>query len=489
MAVLRELVTKLGFDADQKTLDKYEGGVNELKKSLLKIVAISSAVSTALFGMANSAAKVGDELDKTRDLVGLTAKDFQSLTGAAALAGVEQQGFTTALQLFNRTIGMARQGMQESLKPFQMLGISLRDSSGNFKDQSKLILEVADKFSKLTNVYDKTAVAQELFGRSGGRLINFFNKGSAGIQEMQKEFEKYAFVLSDKAIKQSVKFRDDMFLAESSIKGLKNAIGVALLPEMTKLIKAFLDWFAANKKIITLDLVNFFEGVSEVIKSLFFAVKGIADLFSDLWGNLSDGSKTIAEITAALFVLDASIGLIPASIIAVLLVIQDIATYFQGGDSITGRLLGHFPKIKGFIDGLAVTIGKVKDVLMFFIVDPLKLIISLLEKIFSYFDKFGSMANFIKSSGSALSVASSKIGISNAASAFGVNAGAFRSPLEKAITNSNSINVNTTVNMQAPVGSTDEQQQGLEETATNIFNRIWDENMQKTLVAFPNNEY
>ena len=49
MAVLRELVTKLGFDADQKAIDKYDSSVNSLKKGFTKIVALSTAVSTARF--------------------------------------------------------------------------------------------------------------------------------------------------------------------------------------------------------------------------------------------------------------------------------------------------------------------------------------------------------------------------------------------------------------------------------------------------------
>ena len=164
--IVRELITKLGFKTDTNSINKFEKNVNSAKMSIVALTAAITVAATAVFLFVESAAKAGDKLDKLRDIIGMTTKDYQLLEGAANLAGIENEEFTKSLQLFARSIGMARQGMSQYIKEFAILGINMRDGNGQLKKNKELLLEVADAFQhKLKNNVDraKSAIGRKPF--------------------------------------------------------------------------------------------------------------------------------------------------------------------------------------------------------------------------------------------------------------------------------------------------------------------------------------
>lgn len=481
--VLRELVTILGFKADDKALVSYESEMAKLKKSMLAIVGVATAVGTALFTVANSAAKAGDELDKTLKLVGLTAKQFQLLRGAGELSGITPELLTTSLEIFNRNIGMARQGMQMSLKPFQTLGVSLRDSNGNLKTTYQLTLDVADAFSKLKNTADKTAVSQEMYGRGGLSLINLLDGGASSIKELMGEFEKYTYLIDDKAIKSSAKFRDQLFLMETAIKGVKNEIGIVLIPGINAIIKKILEWYVANKKLVDQDIKKTIDSIATAFKWLGYildtiisAANEVVSVFQSLIDNLTPLESKIIKITGIVIALSIAFNAIPLSIAAIILVLDDINVYMKGGDSLIGRFAKSHPKL---LSALKETFKAIKFILYDSIIHPLEIIWRLLKEIdkmlgnlSEFVDLFKGINKIVQTAGGAQQAYLGQAGFSTTAFA-----GASMP------TNKN-MNVNTTIHMTVPAGTASAQQDYLKQSAANIFDTMFTDELNKTLISF-----
>lgn len=531
--ILRELLTILGFKADDKVLTAYDKKIIDLKKNLLLVTTAATAVATAIFGITESAARAGDELDKTKDLTGLSVEQLQRLRGAAKLAGVDVDGITISMQLFSRQVSQAAMGQQMSVRAFQMLGISIFGANGKLKDNHTLLLEVADAFSKLHNQQVKTDLALQLFGRSGGRMVNLLKNGAAGVSELEAEFNKFGFTLSEVQSKQAAQFQDRLTMVGFALKGLKNAIGIELLPQVSKLVNEFLGWYAANKKVIQQNLIDLFKDLAKFVKV-------VADIFGAMLSTLTNlinvfgGWNKVLKITTILLgllvstriirglaelgkavvllaldfkklakietIADALVLIWPAIAAGIFLVADDIRNFMKGNDSLFGEFVKKFPKI-GFV---LITIGRVlkefgklaKDVFVYGLIDPLKIIWDLLKfigkAVADVFVVFEKIKHPIKTIGDAIK-ASHHTNAAVASTGAPANAtkmaahimtpalAAATAPVSKSVTN----NVTTHVNLQVPHGTPDQHANFLKDTAEKTFNKIFEKHLKSALTQFP----
>lgn len=530
--ILRELITILAFKADDKVLKAYDAKIVALKKNLFLVTAAAAAVSVAIFGIADSAAKAGDELDKTKDLTGLTVEQLQKLTGAAKLAGVEVEGLRTGMQLFGRQISQAAQGQQMSIRAFQMLGINIFDANGKLKDNHRLLLETADAFSKLHNQQVKVDLAMQLFGRSGGRMINLLKKGSAGVKEAEAEFSKFGFTMTDVQSKAAAQFEDRMTMVGFAVKGLKNAIGIELLPEVSRMVNMFLKWFAANKKIITQGLVNLFKDLGmfvKIVANVFGAMLSTVSQFVNIFGGwnrvlkvttlllgllvstkiirgfaalgkavvlLAFNFKKLAEVEA---LSDALLLIWPAIAAAIFLAADDVKTFIEGGTSLIGKFIKKSSALGMVITGIGKTIAFVftaaKDVIVFGLIDPLKIVWGLLKDIASLAGKAFKIAGDIRHPIKALESAFAPAKAVTAATATGKSAvqtaaANIAAPIAKtaalgAVSKSITNHINTNVNLQVPEGTPDQQKGFLQQTAEKVFDKMMDSHFKAALTRFP----
>lgn len=504
--IVRELVTKLGFKTDQKKVEGFESRVKSVKVAVVALAAAVTATTVAIFALVDSAAKTGDELDKIKDVVGLTVKQIQLLGGAAELAGVQHEGFITAMQFFAKAVGMARMGMMQQLRAFQMLDISLTGTNGKVKSQIQLFYEVAEAMSKVKNVQDKAALAQIFFSRSGGKMINMFHGGIKGLKELMAKIAKYGFLMDDAAVKRSAEFTDSLALAKLAVKTLKDKIGDALMPTFKKLTDQFLAWLAVNKKMLALRVEEFFIIMLKVTKAVgkvfIFLIRTITNIiaviktFNKEFGialklleafialKIAMKIKLImsafSALKAGIALLFSPIGLIVAGFLAFLLVLDDVNAYIHGKDSLIGRFMKEFPKVSAAI-GKAVK--PIKDFITTYIIDPFKEILALVDKIQSKIDKlFPGMAERARKGyplGLGTRITRGALGLPYLEMGpTPIGAGA-------PVAAGSNININTNVNLGVPAGTPADQQAFLISSAHDAFHDGFTKEIKKALTVFP----
>ena len=119
-------------------------------------------------------------------------------------------------------------GVGETLKK---LGISAVDASGRMRPLDQLMLDIADKFSKLPNDGNKAAMAMDLFGRSGINLIPMLNEGRAALEKYQATISTDMAVAADK-------FNDTLNQLARDVMGPFNQALQAMLPALTQFANA-----------------------------------------------------------------------------------------------------------------------------------------------------------------------------------------------------------------------------------------------------------
>lgn len=354
--VVKELITKLGFNVDEKPVKKFEGGVNRLI-SLGKKLAATYLTLEAVKGlgrMVKSVADFGDQLDETSKKIGLSTDAIQKFGYAAKLSGVEQGTFNAGLKIFSRNIGEAKNGSKTALQSFKDLKLDPR----RFKSNEEGFLAVAEAISKVNDPARQAALAMGVFGRSGAEFLPVFEGGSKEIERLGKRLEALNGVMGPEAIENAKKFNDAWDEATYVFRGIAYDIVSSLLPILKDLTLAFTEWYIQNKDIIKQKINDYIDKIYKSLKKLKTTLQLVTAIIGVLIGYqiiqwlISIGTAIgviYKQITFAAAAWAAFLGvgtgtflLILGAITLVLTslyyIITDIIGFFQDKDSGLGRL-------------------------------------------------------------------------------------------------------------------------------------------------------
>jgi hypothetical protein len=366
--ILRKLTSLFDFAVDQKSLGVVEGAIQGIKKhlSIAAVAAGAAGLGGALLAMAKQTANAGDAAVKGAAQVGLTAEAYQELGYAADLSGVsvEEMG----------------------------AGIARLARKGGFRDTETALASLADRFASMPDGLEKTALAQEYFGRSGMKLIPMLNSGAAGLAQLRQEAQDLGIVLSTETGKKSEEFNDNLSRLQYAAKGLSFTIGSALLPEISKIAEELVGWVKQNNKLIRQKAAEWVKKIVTGVKDFVKWTRDLYDRINPVIQKLGGWESVLRKVLVALIAIkavqltmsliemakaarmaaislgamsasSASMALIAAAILLLGLGIEDLKVYAEGGDSAVGRFLDRFQGADGIIGGAAIALKEFLDAL------------------------------------------------------------------------------------------------------------------------------
>lgn len=216
----------------------------------------SAAVGGSILAVGKSTADyAGDMYDMARG-AGIGVEAFQKLAYAGRMSGVETEKLSASLVKFDRMVAEATGGNKTYMQTFEDLGIKIKDSAGNLRQPNKIFEDVADIFHNTEDGIGKTALAVELFGKSGADLIPMLNDGKAGLKAFYAEAERLGLALSNEMIAKGDAFSDQLENIGEQVKGVKLQLGAALIPalsaateKISKVIDKITKWVQENPEL------------------------------------------------------------------------------------------------------------------------------------------------------------------------------------------------------------------------------------------------
>ncbi|WEV72154.1 phage tail tape measure protein [Bifidobacterium sp. ESL0790] len=166
-------------------------------------------------------------------VTGGTTSQVSALQGAMRLSGMDAGAATGSLTIFAKKLQGVQGDSEKTAAMQKLLGTSITDSTGKLKPMNELLPQVADKFKSMPDGVEKTALATQLFGRSGTAMLPFLNKGSAGIGQLEAKAKSLGIVLDDGAKNKWAAYRNAQREVQMSGEGLKVTVGEALVPAFT----------------------------------------------------------------------------------------------------------------------------------------------------------------------------------------------------------------------------------------------------------------
>lgn len=329
MAALREILARFSFSFDS-------GGLRKVDTSLERTIGTVRQLAGFFGGgllireakqFFDTIVEGGDRVDKHSQQIGVGRKAYQELANAAQFSGAKVEEMEVSVKTLGRNLQvLADTGKGEAAPALDALGIASKDLEGLTLDQK--FLEIGAALGGVKDETQKVAFAQKIFGEGGTKLLPLFNLQKEGMQELIAKTEEFGGAYSDFAVDQSAAAADRMLELDIATNSLKSTLAVAFLPTINagigRLAK-FAAWLSTN------------EEKSQLLKSVQVSL-----------GVVAAGAAAKMAMSYGRLILQAGKAL--AIFALLVLIVQDLIVFWQGGESAVGRLLARLMEFAGVND-------------------------------------------------------------------------------------------------------------------------------------------
>lgn len=315
--------TKTAFDSIKRGL----GGLTDTAKSVNGVlVNLGVAVSVAgLTAMVKSAIDTGDALDEMSQRVGVSVETLSVWKPAAEQSGVSGESFEKGLRKLSTTMLEAATGSEDAARGFSAVGVEFKNQDGTLRATDQVLLDLAERFKAMPDGAEKTALAVQLFGKSGAELIPFLNQGRDGINELAAEMQALGVQMSNETAAQAGNFNDALDKLKLATTSIGNQIIASLLPALNDMaggmvesakqggtLRAILDGVVLVLKTLALGAATVGKafvalgeaigaGVAAAVEALKGNTEGAKAIIADLKGNLVKRLDELASFRDSLF--------------------------------------------------------------------------------------------------------------------------------------------------------------------------------------------
>ena len=302
MADLGSLVVKLSAETSEfradlgRTARLLDRHANDMKTSLQQVSSIARTTFAVAIG-ATSVAALRDFVSQTIEAAAaLQGLSEQTGASAAALSGFAPVATIsgTAMEAIGGNLAKLSKGLAGvddetagATKALQFLGIRAKEASGTLRDPAEVMNDVALKLAEFEDGAGKTAIAMELFGKSGATMLPFL-KDLAENQDLNIRLTAKQIEEADNASKAMGRMRaESNFIAQTLV--------TAAIPSMSvltqELKRVFLGTDNAVEGIQRMraegTLTNWAEKTAYAIAVVIDALRGIGHTIKSVIGSFS----------------------------------------------------------------------------------------------------------------------------------------------------------------------------------------------------------
>ncbi|WP_058913342.1 hypothetical protein [Entomohabitans teleogrylli] len=355
MSLLEAFYYTFGADAEplDKALKESEKNTDRLKEKVSAADEQAAKLGTSFVSLARSAAGL---LGVTVTLAGLKTL---TVTTAETTAALGMQARVMGVNV--STLDAWRKAVTESGGDANAFSATLGNLSRRFRDPEAALLRLSGSLGKMS------AYRAHRIGKMLGldeSTIELLRQGRVKVEELIKK-QKEQGVITKAQVEQAEKFNLKLRQLKGEFENLKMQIGTALIPVFEKLLDAWnktSNWLKDNK---------------EAVGDFFIALAGIITAYY-LPAMIRAGIATLAATWPILLII--------AAFAALALVVADVIGYFNGMNSVTGRLVEAFPLLGEILETLKSVVLDCWNALVLLVTDPVQFLKLLKDEFREFLD-------------------------------------------------------------------------------------------------------
>jgi len=212
----------------------------------------AAALAREIFNLAKASADYQGKLFDLSQQTGVSVETLSALEVVARTTGSSVERLTQSLVIFQRKLEESEDPKSKAAESFKKLGVEVSDT------ETTLRATIA-ALAKMPEGYQQTALAQEVFGRSGKAFLAIAKESNGDIDEITRRLEKLGLVSTADA-KLADEFNDQLVILDVQLRGL----GAKAIPVVLAALRD-LSKFLEDNRIIFLALQAAVSGLAAAI--------------------------------------------------------------------------------------------------------------------------------------------------------------------------------------------------------------------------------
>lgn len=251
---MADATTKRVIEIDVKTsgdalrsIKAMQTSLGGLEKSITSVTgflqqfAVGFAAAFTVGGVVSSIKATIKAMDDARDsaqAMGISVTTLSEWSYAAEMSGSNAETLSAGVRGLSKTMEEMSGKGNKATKALERFGVEAAD------DVDTALTKIAEGVSKMPDGFEKTALALDIFGKSGAKLIPLLNEGAEGVQKLKDEAAALGLVLDDTTSKAAQQFGDDLDKIAAKAEGAAIQLARGLLPALSDIAE---EWARVNR--------------------------------------------------------------------------------------------------------------------------------------------------------------------------------------------------------------------------------------------------
>jgi hypothetical protein len=208
-----------------------------LANPMLGVANLAMEAASALKNLVMGTVNAGVEFKRLSETTGASVHFLSGVAYACKEVDLPAEQVAESMNQLTRGIREAALGTGPAAQAFAQLGINVKDSNGQLRPMQEIFMQTADALSHVDNATQRAAMAQEIFGRAGMKLLPILNQGRAGINGMIAEADRLGVTMDDKAAQGAENFHKSLLKMEATFQGLAQKTVVPIFEALAPVLE------------------------------------------------------------------------------------------------------------------------------------------------------------------------------------------------------------------------------------------------------------
>ena len=228
-------------EAGESSFGSLSESAEGYKTTLLAVGAAVAAAAVAGAALVNVAINDLAELDDMAQKTGSSVESLSKIQKLATVFGTDMAAIDGALTKLSKGMADLDEDSSKVQKALKALGVSSKDAAGALRDPSVVLVDAATKLAGYNDSAAKTALINDLIGKSGADLLPFLN-------DLADNYDKVTGT-SGEAAGAAAEFQDHIGWLTLDLKDLVTSVAVDVAPTLRDLVGTFSDVYKQQAKL------------------------------------------------------------------------------------------------------------------------------------------------------------------------------------------------------------------------------------------------
>jgi hypothetical protein len=225
-----------GIDAAKAQIEGITAPIDGIKSAfagLADVIGVSFAINK-ITEFADRFAELGEQIDRTSKITGVSTGDIQAFSLAVKMAGGDSDTAAMTLNILQKNIGAAISAAGPARTAFENMGISLAQLKTT--DVVTLLFEIKQRMDEAGTSAEQSALKQEYLRAVAGRSAAQFLALGLSLEQVKKIAAETGYTMSPQMVGQAKRLADQTHELDAAWVGLSNTLGSIIAPAYEAMI-------------------------------------------------------------------------------------------------------------------------------------------------------------------------------------------------------------------------------------------------------------